>query len=472
MSHAIRIPGIARPGTRLRIFRRELKLKHSLILLALFISACSYLPRQLQQTDPTAQEAPADVEPAPTATEAAEEQAQETSSGMSIMSTEGVQPEPSGPPVDMDALLKGEPIPFLMPNQEVSISYVTPFNWAVGSIEGDHDRILRALPSSPNQLNMLWEDASPPEPMPAGEGITKIAWIFALNEEQIWAAYTAGRGNGEREIITWKLSGDPAQPWQPGAIEAEEAVARVRFFFLDGNHGWAMIVFDEGGMSKEYIALYRTLDGGAAWEKLLDPRTDNGLQACPKTGMAFQDPDTGWITRECRGLYPETFVDLTADGGKSWSRVDLPAPLQSPDLFSRGMCGIYRPALFPPAELVIQVNCLTQTSPEKAYETYLYSTPVLGASWSIQPYPGGDLYFIDRSTAYAIGRTISRTTDGGQTWEPVKAVNWDGQFAFFDESHAAAVARSEGEIAYVESSDGLETFVIKESSIYPGQNPR
>jgi photosystem II stability/assembly factor-like uncharacterized protein len=50
------------------------------------------------------------------------------------------------------------------------------------------------------------------------------------------------------------------------------------------------------------------------------------------------------------------------------------------------------------------------------------------------------------------------TRDGGETWDYIKSVNWDGQFTFIDELNGWAIARNEGEIALVQTEDGGRTW--------------
>jgi photosystem II stability/assembly factor-like uncharacterized protein len=52
-----------------------------------------------------------------------------------------------------------------------------------------------------------------------------------------------------------------------------------------------------------------------------------------------------------------------------------------------------------------------------------------------------------------------RTDDGGETWEHVKTVFWDGQFSFVGSQYGWAVARSGEALALVKTVDGGSSWV-------------
>jgi photosystem II stability/assembly factor-like uncharacterized protein len=68
------------------------------------------------------------------------------------------------------------------------------------------------------------------------------------------------------------------------------------------------------------------------------------------------------------------------------------------------------------------------------------------------------LTFFDSSSGFALSRTIASTSDGGESWTRIKMVNWDGQFSFVDPTTGWAVARDQGQIALVATSDGGRTW--------------
>ena len=376
--------------------------------------------------------------------------------------------EPTSPPLDPSPYLEGEPIKMFEANDPVTITYLGANDWAIGTDGSGSDHILTRVGHS--TTHRRWYDWTPPEPALKEGEVAKRAVLHSLDPRNTWVAYLNMSGSPQNELIIWRYTGDKFKwEWQPSLIIPDGSIGGVRMFFVDENNGWLIVIFDEGGMMKEYFSLYRTTDGGVTWDKLFDPSGDSGLQACPKSGMVFKDSETGWITRSCMGLYPTVFIDATVDGGRTWTQVELPPPDDAPLLFTEAFCGVHSPVLFPPFELIVQVDCVTQFDPVEEHQTYLYVTSDLGETWSILPTPGGRVQFGDRFTAYALGREIYRSENGGLDWTKVKTVNWDGQFVFPFADTAYVVARNEDEIAYLESYDGLGTFEIWDNEIHPLQ---
>lgn len=374
---------------------------------------------------------------------------------------------PPEPTRDVSQYLTGQPIPFFPAGQAITISFVGRARWAVGSVDGESDHIFRYVSGN------LFTDVTPPEPQPGPDKPVKHASAFFLEREKAWIAYLPGPGTQQTQVIIWRIVDRfPHDTWAPALIETSGRIAGVDLFFLDEAHGWSLVTFDEGGMSKQYVALYTTKDGGATWDFLFDPSERSQIQACPKTGMVFENPQEGWVTRACRGLYDQVFIDRSEDGGLTWEMVNLPAPDDDPGLFtSEGYCDLINPQFFHPDELVVTVDCITQFQPE-VHVLYLYSTKDDGKNWTMVPLPGGELNFITRFIAYSISRDIYKTENGGHDWTRVRAVDWDGQFHFSSEARAEAVVRNEEEIAYVQTYDGLQTFYELYPEVHHTQSPR
>lgn len=376
----------------------------------------------------------------------------------------GLPPEPT---LDVSKYFRADPIPLFPPGQAITISFVGRARWAVGSVDGESDHIFRYV------ANNLFTDVTPPEPQPGPDEPIKNASVFFLEEEKAWVTYLTGPGSLQTHVIIWRMvKRFPHVSWAPTVIETRGGIAGVDLYFLDEDHGWALITFDEGGMSKQYIALYGTDDGGATWDFLFDPFDGSQIQSCHKTGIVFENPQEGWVTRACRGLYDQVFIDRSEDGGLTWEMVNLPAPDDDPGLFtSKGYCDLTNPIYFPPNEVVVTVDCITQFQPE-AHVLYLYSTKDGGKNWTMVPLPEGELDFITRFIVYSISRDIYKTENGGHDWTRVRAVDWDGQFHFSSEDRADAVVRKDKEIAYVQTYDGLQTFFELDPEVHHTQYSR
>jgi len=327
--------------------------------------------------------------------------------------------------------------------------------WAIASGGGAGDHVVYT-----GDGGETWRDATPPEPeSPPGEP-RKMASAYFL-EDLAWVAYYTGAFTGQTGTVIWRTR-DRGNSWRPSALAAHGGIDWVNLHFVDSQHGWVMIFFEEGGMNNQYVALYRTSDGGETWEFLFDPSASGDIgdiQSCPKTGMAFEDPATGWVARDCHGLYDRPFIDRTEDGGRIWQSQELPPPEGRPDPFSGPYCGLTSLALLQPQVLRLAMECILDYGPPILAEHYLYATDDGGMTWRAVPYPGGSVQFVNADVGWALGREIYQTRDGGQTWTKVKTVGWDGQFDFVNEEVGWAVARFGEEVALVKTTDGGRTWL-------------
>jgi len=84
--------------------------------------------------------------------------------------------------------------------------------------------------------------------------------------------------------------------------------------FVDARHGWALGYFalPKPGL----VTLQSTDDGGRTWHLVTPPTTEPGQ---PVTGVSFVDREDGWACGPA--LY------ATHDGGGTWTRVRLGAPV-------------------------------------------------------------------------------------------------------------------------------------------------
>ena len=301
-----------------------------------------------------------------------------------------------------------------------------------------------------------WREVTPPGVSSATE-----AYGAFLDAENAWVVFvTRGQLFG-METVIWHTA-DGGLTWSASApIFPEWAIGdklRGEFYALDPVRAWVAFRGFYAGAGPHFSAhFFRTSNAGASWEPL---EADIGVDY---TGMAFADPNVGWLTWQTTGPYaaapPEYAV--TRDGGVTWDTRTLPPPEGQATLFED----------FEYSE-PYGLNLLSDQSVRLLVASwwgdrstgYLYATEDGGEDWQTYPLPPevqaseAQLIFFDATNALLLGREMYRTGDGGETWVRVKAVAWDGQFSFVDPLHGWAVARAGDDIALVVTTNGGSTW--------------
>ena len=345
----------------------------------------------------------------------------------------------------------GDPIPHLEEGQLIIITTIhmisADLGWAIGGVEGASDHVLRTRDGG-----TTWQDITPPEPAPL-EGDSEIAAVGAfMGPSNAWILYyPTATTSDTSQLRLWGTQdgGDTWQRSQPLELRfLGSADYPPMLGLVDQENGWLLAREGPSGMHRYSVYLLHTGDGGRNWTKTIDPFVDTELQGCHKTGLVFADLQTGWVTSDnCPVPGPE--IGITQDGGVTWEGLTLPSPQSRPTLFETDFCEAHSPQIISPAEGAIGVRCTTGDRLQ-----YFYYTEDGGATWASHLYPGGQIRLFNRQTAYALDRKIYKTVDGGRTWDWIKTVQWDGQFSFVNEQLGWAVARSEGAIALVKTSNG------------------
>jgi photosystem II stability/assembly factor-like uncharacterized protein len=317
-----------------------------------------------------------------------------------------------------------------------------------------------------------WREVTPPELFP--EGILAQAYAAFANESTAWVVYGFDTLDSAdpayayyqvpAEASVWATY-DGGETWTPSPPLRHEIYGDSTWAELtsvDDITAWMMIRGVYVGAGTHYIAqLFRTEDG-ITWESL---DADVGVDY---TGMVFADEDAGWLTWQTTGAYaaapPE--VAITTDSGFNWDILDLPAPDDAPGLFEEyEYCEPYSPNLLSPESIRLLVACFGYSGPNGDTIRYVYSSNDSGESWEMSRVPGmpnstyATLIFFDTENSLLLGKDLLQSSDGGETWELVKTVSWEGQFSFIDAQNGWAVARSSDEqIALVRTEDGGRTW--------------
>ena len=387
--------------------------------------------------------------------------------------TETGTPSISPTPYSLTPTLAGPAMAHFTPGQKIDITYIhmidTNQGWGIGGLNKASDHVFRTQDGG-----QIWRDVTPPQPAPgASNSVNAVGYFW--NAATAWVVYgPTESGVIPPFIMVWSTR-DGGGMWTYGSIDTSlasgEAFSPWYLNFADTQHGWLMVYLG-AGMMHNYVALFATSDGGATWTDILDPFTDGGIQSFSKTGMVFVDPQTGWLTRDGQGVDPTPHLFRTTDGGVTWTRLDLPAPADAPNLYDSYACGSYSPNTFSALSVTVAMKCLDMAT-FKIEKNYAYLTSDGGMTWQAYPLPvdytlGEGLYFFSPQSGLALGRKIYKTTDGGQTWKFIQQVFWDGQFSFTSMDLGwAYVTNDQGEIALVKTVNGGGTWAMLHPVVGP-----
>lgn len=358
----------------------------------------------------------------------------------------------------------------LQPGQSVRITHIQMQDrlngWAIGQVGNDPSDYLLFTSNG----GRTWQNRTPriAHQNPPGQGFSATAFFGPGG--LAWAILTdrAPETLDPSGLFTWRSS-DYGQTWQAGGELSIEGLLTQYFVpdhlgFLDDRRGWLMAHLGLG-MSHDYIAVFLTDDSGQTWRRVVDPERNPTLMPCPKTGLAFSDPQTGWLAGDCPGLMPGLFLYSTRDGGGSWQPVSLPIPPGQPaDLFDgeKTGCGVAGLAYVGADAVMFPVRCAPYNGGKASAWLYVARA---GGTFSARdlPQPYGNLHFLNPQEGWFIGTASSDpttpgeiyySTDGGLTWKLVLATGWQGRPDFIDSKTGWVVARTGEQYALVYTANG------------------
>lgn len=195
--------------------------------------------------------------------------------------------------------------------------------------------------------------------------------------------------------------------------------------FADDRHGW---LFRPGAPATQCqaqgIAMWRTTDGGATWEKL--PPVVNVVESLPgisesqcKENLSFVDPTHGFLSAWDPNSRPSIY--WTADGGNSWTASaplpDPPDQQTSPGGFSLRPQGVERRG---------DVLAAGATGWQ---HMYVYRSTDGGATWTYAAMiPNardvGSIAFLDATHWWVSAEDVTApfTADAGATWQSASGI--------------------------------------------------
>lgn len=301
-----------------------------------------------------------------------------------------------------------------------------------------------------------WREATPPQVSIPGSQVhaqgafldARYAWIIFSPDDQILT-----------DAVVW-YTRDGGYTWTPSAPIEHEVFGQLmwaEFAAPNETHIWLILRGLYVGAGNHNVAqLFRSTDGGLTWL----PLTGSGNH--DYTGMIFMDSKNGLVTWQTTGAYapaPPEYA-LTSDGGLNWEMRELPPPADEPDLFDAFYyCESFQPRMLSDRSLRILMGCFGSLEEPQTFSSYLYASEDRGTTWTSIRLPEkvqaeqATLFFFDNN-ALLLGRDIYRSSDGGQSWEYVRSVYWDGQFTFVDPQTGWAIARAGRETALVKTTNG------------------
>jgi len=255
-----------------------------------------------------------------------------------------------------------------------------------------------AVPDRPTTSPSLPTVAISPVASATPIQLPTTAQLSAPSADVLWARV------GETALFR---SLDRGASWSRATLPP--AIAVVELSFVDANEGWALVTASPGTQCQgQEASIWHTSDAGLTWANL----KASGIEfAQCKTALAFHDAKRGYLVSGDATAGPSLY--RTGDGGRTWARSPVPAPLGQ--AFG-GTSTMHLVAVRQLAETVY-------LSAEGFGHSYVYTSGDGGATWSfLETLPTSVaepavVRFISARFWWAYGPGPALVTrDGGTTW--------------------------------------------------------
>ncbi len=229
--------------------------------------------------------------------------------------------------------------------------------------------------------------------------------------------------NGKTLLLSTQDSG---RTWRTTPFEIpilSNPVDIHQITFLDARHGWLSFDRNHNQPGHFDILLMSTSDGGKTWQTLFDTSVNPSVLPLPfgqSSNFTFVSPQNGWVTGI--SLSADVYFYATRDGGKNWSKANIPAIKDSYYVESHG------PFWHNSRVGTLFVRYDANSSGESFLLTY--QTHDGGQSWTVgtsSPAASSvafiDLALLNAQEGWSFGLdsnnqyVVHHTSNGGRTWQ-------------------------------------------------------
>ncbi|MFC1688914.1 glycosyl hydrolase [Pseudomonadota bacterium] len=244
------------------------------------------------------------------------------------------------------------------------------------------------------------------------------------NLNTVWVG--TGENNSQRSVAFGDgvyRSLDGGKSWQNMGLKDSGHISMIRIDPQDSNTVWVAAqgpLWNSGGDR----GLYKTVDGGANWERILEVDEETGVNefvidpANPDVMVASSYQRRRHVWTLINGG-PGSGIHKTSDGGKTWRKIDKGLP--SGDL---GRIGLVAAGTAPGT-----LYAIIEADDEGKG---VYRSTDFGESWekrsdhmTTSPQYYNELYVDpnDADVVYSVDTFTHRSEDGGKTWERISFKN-------------------------------------------------